>query len=88
MSAMMGLKLAKTAHSLGTKLHLLHSLGKKLGVIGGHSSRDIKGVSTDSSVGVNNMIYNKSNLGDAQYLPFGVRKLVGHSTKKSYLEKR
>ena len=85
---MMGLKLAKTAHSLGTKLHLLHSLGKKFGVIGGNSSRDIKGVSTDSTVGINNMIYNKSNLGDAQYLPFGVRKLTNEPKKKSYLEKR
>ena len=84
----MGLKMAKTAYSLGTKWHLLHSLGKKLGNLGGHSSHNVKGVSTDPSVGVNNMIYNKSNLGDAQYLPFGVRKLVGHSTKKSYLEKR
>ena len=96
---MMGLKLAKRAYSLGTKLHLLHSLGKKLGKIGDHSSHDVKGVSTNSTVGVNNMIYNKSNLGDAQYLPFGVRKSVGrgHSppetrglqpTKKSHLEKR
>jgi hypothetical protein len=64
MSAMMGLKLAKRAYSLGTKLHLLHSLGKKLGNLGGHSSHDVKGVSTDSAVGINNMIYNKSNLGD------------------------
>ena len=84
---MMGLKLAKTAYSLGSKLALAHSLGKKLGVIG-HSFRDTKGVSTDSTAGINNMIYNKSNLSDVQYLPFGVRKLVGHSTKKSHLEKR
>jgi hypothetical protein len=89
MSAMMGLKAARRIYSLGTKLHVLHSLGKKLGKLASdHSSHTVKGVSTDSSVGVNNMIYNKSNLGDAQYLPFGVRKLVGHSTKKSYLEKR
>ena len=85
---MLGLKTAKRIYSLGTKLHLLHSLGKKLGNLGGHSSHDVKGVSTDSTVGINNMIYNKSNLGDAQYLPFGVRKLVGQPTKKSYLEKR
>jgi len=87
MSAMMGLKLAKSAYSLGSKLALAHSLGKKLGVIG-HSTHNTKGISTDSTAGINNMIYNKSNLGDAQYLPFGVRKLVGHSTKKSHLEKR
>jgi hypothetical protein len=87
MSAMMGLKLAKTAYSLGSKLGLAYSLGKKLGVIG-HSSRNTKGVSTDSTAGINNMIYNKSNLSDVQYLPFGVRKLVGESKKKSYLEKR
>ena len=79
--------MAKTAYSLGSKLGLAYSLGKKLGVIG-HSSRDTKGVSTDSTSGINNMIYNKSNLGDAQYLPFGARKLVGESKKKSYLEKR
>jgi len=87
MSAMMGLKLAKSAYSLGSKLALAHSLGKKLGVIG-HSTHSIKGVSTDSTNGINNMIYNKSNLGDAQYLPFGVRKISGESKKKSYLEKR
>ena len=98
---MMGLKTAKRIYSLGTKLHLLHSLGKKLGSLAGHSSHEMKGssVSADGTVGINNMIYNKSNLGDAQYLPFGVRKLVGrgHSppetrglqpSKKSYLEKR
>ena len=85
---MMGLKAAKRAYSLGTKLHLLHSLGKKLGNLGGHSSHDMKGSSVGKELGVNNMIYNKSNLGDAQYLPFGVRKLVGQPTKKSYLEKR
>ena len=87
---MLGLKTAKRIYSLGTKLHLLHSLGKKLGNLGGHSSHEIKGssVSADGTVGINNMIYNKSNLGDAQYLPFGVRKLVGQPTKKSYLEKR
>ena len=84
---MMGLKIAKVAHSLGSKLALAHSLGKKLGAIG-HSSHNTKGVSTDSTAGINNMIYNKSNLGDAQYLPFGVRKITGESKKKSYLEKR
>jgi hypothetical protein len=85
---MMGLKAAKRVYSLGTKLHLLHSLGKKLGNLGGHSSHDVKGVSPDSAVGIKNMIYNKSNLGDAQYLPFGVRKIGPQSTKKSHLEKR
>ena len=84
---MMGLKVAKTAYGLGQKLALAHSLGKKLGVIG-HSSHNTKGVSTDSTSGINNMIYNKSNLSDVQYLPFGVKKLLGHSTKKSHLEKR
>jgi hypothetical protein len=88
MSAMMGLKTAKRVYSLGTKLHLLHSLGKKLGKIGDHSSHNVKGSSVDTKeIGVNNMIYNKSNLGDAQYLPFGVRKIGTQSTKKSYLEK-
>ena len=87
MSARLGIKLAKTAYSVGQKLALAHSLGKALGVIG-HSTHNTKGVSTDSTSGINNMIYNKSNLGDAQYLPFGVRKLVGQSTKKSHLEKR
>ena len=72
---MLGLKVAKTAYSLGSKLALAHSLGEKLGVIG-HSTHNTKGVSTDSTSGINNMIYNKSNLSDVQYLPFGVRKLV------------
>jgi len=88
MSAMLGLKTAKRVYSLGTKLHLLHSLGKKLGKIGEHAHHDMKGSSVGNELGVNNMIYNKNNLGDAQYLPFGVRKLVGQPTKKSYLEKR
>jgi hypothetical protein len=88
MSAMMGLKAARRVYSLGTKLHLLHSLGKKLYKLGDQSSHNVKGVSTDSSVGINNMIYNKSNLGDAQYLPFGVSKIGTQSTKKSHLEKR
>jgi len=87
MSAKMGLKLARGAYSLGQKLALAHSLGKKLGVIG-HSTHNTKGISTDSTAGINNMIYNKSNLGDAQYLPFGVRKIGTQSTKKSHLEKR
>ena len=85
---MMGLKTAKRIYSLGTKLHLLHSLGKKLGSLAGHSSHDMKGSSVNKELGINNMIYNKSNLGDVQYLPFGVKKLVGQPTKKSYLEKR
>ncbi len=84
----MGLKVAKVAHSLGSKLALAYSLGKKLGVIGHSTTHNTKGISTDSTAGINNMIYNKSNLGDAQYLPFGVRKLAGHSAKKSHLEKR
>lgn len=85
---MLGLKTARRIYSLGTKLHLLHSLGKKLGSLAGHSSHDMKGSSVSKELGINNMIYNKSNLGDAQYLPFGVRKLAGQPTKKSYLEKR
>lgn len=85
---MLGLKSAKRIYSLGTKLHLLHSLGKKLGNLGGHSSHDMKGSSVSRELGINNMIYNKSNLGDVQYLPFGVKKLAGESKKKSYLEKR
>jgi hypothetical protein len=89
MSAMMGLKVAKRVYSLGTKLHLLHSLGKKLGkLVSDHSSHNIKGSSVGKDLEVNNMIYNKSNLGDTQYLPFGVKKIMGQPTKKSYLEKR
>ena len=85
---MMGVKAAHKIYSLGSKLALMHSLGKKLGRLGQHAYHDLKGSSVSKELGVNNMIYNKSNLGDAQYLPFGVRKLVGQSTKKSYLEKR
>jgi len=88
MSAKMGLKLARGAYSLGQKLALAHSLGKKLGVIGHSTTHNTKGISTDSTAGINNMIYNKSNLGDAQYLPFGVRKITGESKRKSHLEKR
>ena len=88
---MMGLKLAKTAYSLGSKLALLHSLGNKYSKMSSKSSSNhnkASSVSPDSSVGVNNMIYNKSNISDIQYLPFGVRKLTNEPKKKSYLEKR
>ena len=85
---MMGVKAAQKIYSLGSKLALMHSLGKKLGRLGQQANHDLKGSSVSKELGVNNMIYNKSKLGDAQYLPFGIKKLVGEPKKKSYLEKQ
>ena len=86
---MMGVKAAQKIYILGSKLALMHSLGKKLGkLVTDRSSHNIKGSSVGKDLEVNNMIYNKSNLGDTQYLPFGVKKIAGQPTKKSYLEKR
>lgn len=87
----LGVKSLGKVHSMGHKAMLLHSLGKKLGGVvmsGQHASKGNL-ASTPPSVnglGVSNMIYNKSNLGDLQYYPLGRKTIPG--TKKSYLEKR
>ncbi len=90
MSALLGLKVAKTAYGLGQKLGLAYTLGNTLYNIRKKSSSNTKGssVSPNKSVETNNMIYNKSNISDIQYVPFGVRKLTNEPKKKSYLEKR
>ena len=86
----MGIKLAKTAYGLGQKLGMAYTLGNTLHNIAKKSGSNTKGssVSPDKSVGTNNMIYNKSNISDIQYVPMGVRKLSNELKKKSYLEKR
>ena len=88
MSLALGLKALHRVHTLGQKAHLIHSMGKKLGRLGHsilnyHSPKPIASVAGE---GINNMIYNKSNLGDAQYIPLGLKRIV--PTKKSSLEKR
>ena len=87
---MLGLKTAKRLYSLETKLHTLYTLGNTLNNVGKAVNNSIKAtsVSPDKGVGVNNMIYNKSNMSDIQYVPFGVRKLANEPKKKSSLEKR
>ncbi len=86
---MLGLKTAKGLYTLGSKLHTLYTLGNTLNNVR-KAVNNIKttSVSPDKGVGVNNMIYNKSNISDIEYIPFGVRKLANEPKKKSYLEKR
>ena len=89
MSAVFGLKALHKIHTLGQKAHLAHSLGKKLGRLGYNlmaTSRKPVNIPSVAGEGVNNMIYNKSNLSDSQYIPLGVKKMIGN--KKSSLEKK
>ena len=83
----MGLKAAKTALTLGNRIYTGYTLGKKLAGVGsklmGRTSQSKPSISGDE---VSNMIYNKSNIGDAQYIPLGIKRI--NSMKKSYLEKR
>jgi hypothetical protein len=87
MSLAMGLKAAKTALTLGNRIYTGYTLGKKLAGVGsklmGRTSQSKPSISGDE---VSNMIYNKSNIGDAQYIPLGIKRI--NSMKKSYLEKR
>ena len=87
----MGLKAAKTALTLGNRLYTGYTLGKKLAGLGSkvigrpsHSSSHSK--ATIPGTEVNNMIYNKSNLGNAQFMPMGLKRIT--SMRKSSLEKR
>ena len=94
----MGLKAAHKVYTLGHKLHTGYTLGKKLGKVGynlmstphsrlvAEQRKTAPASATRHGEPVNNMIYNKSNLGDAQYVPLGVKRIV--SMKKSSLEKR
>jgi hypothetical protein len=88
MSLALGLKALHRVHTLGQKAHLVHSFGKKLGRVGYNlfKGQPPKAIPSVAGEGSNNMIYNKSNLGDAQYIPFGMKKMI--TNKKSYLEKR
>ena len=88
MSLALGLKALHRVHTLGQKAHLVHSFGKKLGRLGYNlfKVQQAQAIPSVAGEGSNNMIYNKSNLGDAQYIPLGVKKMI--SNKKSYLEKR
>ena len=86
----LGVKSLAKIHSLGHKAVFAHTLGKNLGGIVMSGQNASKGLASTppsvAGVGASNMIYNKSNLGDAQYYPLG-RKTIA-PTKKSYLEKR
>jgi len=88
MSVLMGVKAAQQIASLGSKLALAYSLGKKLGRLGQSASNSLKGSSVGKGMETNNMIQNKNNLGDMTYIPMGVKKIQGEPKKKSYLEKR
>ena len=88
MSLALGLKGAQTIYSVGSKIALAHALGKKLGKIGYSAYNTLKGLSAGKGVETNNMIENKSNLGDMAYIPMGVKKIQRELKKKSYLEKR
>ena len=81
-----GSKSHHKVHTLGNKKHLAQSLGQKLGQLGVHmSGMNASNHNTEHGEGINNMIYNKSNLAEAVYYPFGVKKQ--HTAKKSYLDK-
>jgi hypothetical protein len=84
-----GTKSHHKVHTLGNKKHLAQSIGHKLGRLTGvHMSgmNASNAHNTEVGEGINNMIYNKSNLAESVYYPFGVKKQ--HSlAKKSYLEK-
>lgn len=83
----MGLKAAHRVYTLGHKLHTGYTLGKKLGKVGYNlMSKTAPASPTSHGEPINNMIYNRSNLGDAQYIPLGVKRMT--SMKKSSLEKR
>ena len=87
MSLALGLRTAHKIYSLGHKLHTGYTLGKKLGKVGSNLLKvSAPAVPAVAGEGANNMIYNKSNLGEAQYIPLGMKRMV--PMKKSYLEKR
>ena len=83
----MGLKAAKTALTLGNRLYTGNTLGKKLAGLGSKvMSKSSHSKATPLGTEVNNMIYNKSNLGNAQFMPMGLKRIT--SMRKSSLEKR
>ena len=83
-----GSKSHHKVHTLGNKKHLAQSLGQKLGRLTGvhMSGMNASNHTTEHGEGINNMIYNKSNLAESVFYPFGVKK-QHTSTKKSHLEK-
>jgi|688.fasta_scaffold12347_11 hypothetical protein len=87
-SLALGLKAARSALTLGNRLYTGYTLGKKLvglgsKIIGSKSSQAKPSV---AGMDMSNMIYNKSNMGDIQYIPMGMKKM--NSMRKSYLEKK
>jgi hypothetical protein len=87
-SLALGLKAARTALTLGNRLYTGYTLGRKIvglgsKILGGSSSKAKPSISGGE---VSNMIYNKSNMGDIQYIPIGMKKM--NSMRKSYLEKK
>ena len=71
-----GIKSHHKVHTLGSKKHLAQAIGHKLGRLGGVSMTGMNPSShnTEHGEGVNNMIYNKSNLAESVFYPFGVKK--------------
>ena len=84
----MGLKTAKTALTLGNRIYTGYTLGRKIAGLGSKlmGSKYSQAKPSISGDEVSNMIYNKSNMGDAQYVPLGMKRM--NSMRKSYLEKR
>ena len=88
MSLALGLKAAGSALTLGNRLYTGYTLGKKLAglgskIMGGKSSQAKPSI---QGMDMSNMIYNKSNMGDMQYIPLGMKRM--NSMRKSYLEKK
>ena len=88
MSLALGLKAAGSALTLGNRLYTGYTLGRKIAglgskIMGGKSSQAKPSI---PGMDMSNMIYNKSNMGDAQYIPLGMKRM--NSMRKSYLEKR
>jgi hypothetical protein len=87
-SLALGLKAAKTALTLGNRLYTGYTLGRKIvglgsKILGGKSSQAKPSI---QGMDMSNMIYNKSNMGDIQYIPLGMKRM--NSMRKSYLEKK
>ena len=84
----MGLKAAKTALTLGNRLYTGYTLGRKIVGLGSKLMGSKSSKPSITGGEVSNMIYNKSNMGDAQYIPLGMKRMNMNSMRKSYLEKR
>ena len=84
----MGVKAAQQIASLGSKLALAYSLGKKLGRLGQSASNSIKGSSVGKDMGTNNMIENRNSLADISYIPMGGKKNCWRTKKEILFRKK